>query len=105
MKKLIFVAAFMATLAAPATAWTETAQERCLGVASTAHSIMAAHQRGLPLAEMLAHVGRSFSDPEYVIAYETLAVIAYGEPRYQTEAAQERSAANFRDEVHVWCLS
>jgi len=105
MKHLIHAAALVAALSAPTTASAENEQERCSGVASDAHMIMEFHQRGLPLADLLALFARNFSDPAFLIAYETLAVIAYGEPRYQTEAAQQRSADNFRDVMHVWCLS
>ena len=94
----------MAALAAPA-ASAETLQERCSSVAATAHSIMRAHQHGVALGVILAGIDEASSDPEVGAAITELALIAYGEPRYQTEAAQQRSADEFRDIVHVWCLS
>jgi len=105
MKHLICAAALVAALAAPATAAVETLQERCAGVATVAHTIMVSHQRGVALGVTIDAINRNFSDPEVAVAYVELALMAYGEPRYQTEAAQDRSAAAFRDEVHVWCLS
>ena len=105
MKHLIHAAALVAALAAPATASAVTAQENCANVASVARMIMESHQKGLALADLFAMIERNFSDPEIVIAYQEMALIAYGEPRYQTEAAQKRSVAVFRDFFHVWCLS
>ena len=105
MKHLICAAAIVAALAAPATAAVETLQERCSSVAATAHSIMRAHQNGVALGVILAGIDEAFSDPEVGAAYTDIALIAYGEPRYHSEDAQDRSAAAFRDEVHVWCLS
>jgi hypothetical protein len=105
MKHLISAAALVAALLAPATVAAETLQERCSNVASVAHSIMLAHQNGVALGVTLASINETFSDPEIGIAYTELALIAYGEPRYHSEGAQQRSAAEFRDGVHVWCLS
>jgi len=105
MKHLITAAALVAALSTPATAAVETLQERCSSVAATAHSIMRAHQHGVALGVILAGIDEASSDPEVGAAITELALIAYGEPRYQTEAAQQRSADEFRDIVHVWCLS
>jgi len=105
MRKLICVAALVAALTAPATVAAETAQERCSSLASLAHSIMASHQEGVALSDTLAIIERNNPEPEIRAAYEELVLMAYGEPRYQTEAAQARSAADFRDTIHVWCLS
>jgi len=105
MKNPICAAALVAALAAPAPAAVETMQERCSNVASVAHSIMSAHQNGVALGVTLASINGAFLDPEIGTAYQELALIAYGEPRYHSEGAQQRSAAEFRDGVHVWCLS
>ena len=105
MRNLIWAVALVTALAAPAAASAETAQEHCSSVASVAHTIMRAHQNGVPLSDILSIIEQNFPDPEYMIAYQELAVIAYGEPRFHTEAAQQRGAADFRDAIHVWCLS
>ena len=102
--KSVTALALVGALASPA-ASAETQQKHCENVASIAHSVMALHQMGVSLSETLSAITDDSMDADSVIALNNLTLLAYDSPRYLTEAAQERSAATFRDQMHVICLS
>jgi len=104
MKNFIGAATLFTALVGPA-ASAETTQERCLTISGLAHRMMVAHQEGVPLSDMISIIERNTPDPQTVEGFMYILLRAYGEPRFHTEAAQQRSAAKFRDEIHVWCLS
>ena len=101
MKALILIAAF----AFPASAPAGTAKENCAALANLAHTIMQAHQGGTPFANIASIIDQQFPDPTLNDAMMAIALQAYAAPRYTTEGAKERAAADFRDRIHVWCLA
>jgi hypothetical protein len=72
--------------------------EMCATLATFASVVMSSHQVGVPLAAVLDIAG----EDELL---RSIVLSAYLRGRYATEAMQAREVADFRDHVHVLCLT
>lgn len=79
--------------------------EECTQAAHLAESIMTARQNGTSLEKALSVLTDNVDDPAAVNAGKQLIIEAYKQPRYNSEEIQQRTIGDFRDNVHVACLT
>lgn len=99
MKKLI-LAAVLAV--APALVMADPV---CDDMSEHAEVVMRAHQSGVSMKEVMAVIDKNLGGESVVSdIYKSLVIDAYSQPRYHTDASKARKVADFRDQVHVFCL-
>ncbi|WP_027052803.1 hypothetical protein [Mesorhizobium erdmanii] len=92
----------LAALVISAPAWADDRMYKfCEDEAIIAGSIMTARQRGMSLGEMMRFVHQR---QKMVELRETQVMMAWEEPRYETEIQRQRAVADFRDMVQLNCL-
>lgn len=101
MKRLIICSMFVlfssSTIAA-------TPAELCEGFASYAEVTMKAHQAGVPLSTVLGALSTE-EQVELKELMQEIVITAYKTPRYSSEEYKSKAAADYRDKIHVSCLT
>ena len=100
MKTIIASIAFALAFAANAeTQATDPVQRACESRGELAASIMRSRQNGVPLSSLM-----SLPSVQNNQLVQMMIQVAYGEPRYQTPAMQQRSIEDFRNEAELACF-
>jgi hypothetical protein len=96
--KLLTTLAVLAALAMPATAQVDDSM--CPDMGAMAVEIMAARQAGMAISTMIELLP---DDPASAELIRAVVMAAYAVPRFSTDEAQARAAADFRNDVELAC--
>lgn len=100
--RVVIILAVLSAFNHPALALTD---EECSRAAHLAASIMGARQKGASLDSALKVLSDHIKDPAAADAGKKLILEAYKQPRFNTEENQQRAVDDFRDDVHLACLT
>ena len=79
--------------------------EKCEALSDIATTVMKARLDGVPLSYAMGArdiVAEGFEEFEELL--ESIVLLAYESPAYQTEAAQEHAIVEFSNQIYLWCF-
>jgi len=96
---------FAAVVAAAVTpAFAGEYDDLCQSMATYAESVMKLRQVGVPMGELLKIIKKNKNGAASIKSRE-IVILAYAQPHYLTLQVQRRTISDFRDQIHVSCLS
>lgn len=79
------------------------AQDTCAAWGSLAETTMKARQDGVSLSDLMGAADRA--DPEIGAIIRAMVLTAFEKPRFTTPTVQQRTIADFRNDVELGCYT